>query len=723
MSRLQRALQESSLSSFPAPPDPSSITAADTVPSWGADPSLLSPLLEAYDRRLAEADRVNERIKLELSSLQARSRQLSLENDRLSGEVRHLTEAAIARLEERGSGEGGLSLEAEERATLLASENEAYAEENAQMRAALSAAQAEIAALSQQLSDKDSQNSILRAKIVSSELRDAEANATKEVFGAADSRNNMPPDPRVSDELEAVQRELRVANSELASTRNDLRAQVKACGELRATTDGLSKQLAAERAQQSKEHEENRAKELQRINALSQAKQELEELKSRRADEQAYVEELKKQIEDVDRLARANEQKLAETRAREDLLKGQCRRLEEAADEAQLASDQAQALEEQARREIGRLSDKLRQVLVEAQARSEETVMSIRQKYKGQKAQLQEQVTQLEIRQSELRTENDRVMRDNASLQAEMEKLLRDGPGGNVGRLQREIDDLNRRWREASAERDTAVHSAKATELSSRRQQANWEQEHLQAQEQIVGLQRQLKRAEERGRELGESAREALAESQALSRRERGSKEAMERMEAGFEERMKAFTAQCREQLSEMEEKVRKAELSEEEARNELQELLDAHDQLQGKWREASKEVAVQSQRYIEELRVEKARLEARNKELNSKLATVLVDQAGTTSMHDQHERQMARLRVLFDAGEKRNAECKQQIADLLRSEAALMEERKEAVFKAEKSSMELERATKALDEARETIKQLRSREWGASSSHAGAGS
>jgi DNA polymerase IIIc chi subunit len=91
--------------------------------------------------------------------------------------------------------------------------------------------------------------------------------------------------------------------------------------------------------------------------------------------------------------------------------------------------------------------------------------------------------------------------------------------------------------------------------------------------------------------------------------------------------------------------------------------------------------------------------------------------------MHDQHERQMARLRVLFDAGEKRNAECKQQIADLLRSEAALMEERKEAVFKAEKSSMELERATKALDEARETIKQLRSREWGASSSHAGSGS
>ena len=84
------------------------------------------------------------------------------------------------------------------------------------------------------------------------------------------------------------------------------------------------------------------------------------------------------------------------------------------------------------------------------------------------------------------------------------------------------------------------------------------------------------------------------------------------------------------------------------------QELLDAHDALQGKWRDASKEVALQSQRYIEELRTEKARLEARNKELNNKLATVLVEKAGSASMSDQHERQMARLRVLLDAAEKR---------------------------------------------------------------------
>jgi len=52
---------------------------------------------------------------------------------------------------------------------------------------------------------------------------------------------------------------------------------------------------------------------------------------------------------------------------------------------------------QQAQREIGRLSDRLQQVLVEAQARSEETVSSIRAKYQTQKARLQQQIVELEV--------------------------------------------------------------------------------------------------------------------------------------------------------------------------------------------------------------------------------------------------------------------------------------------------------------------------------------
>lgn len=53
-------------------------------------------------------------------------------------------------------------------------------------------------------------------------------------------------------------------------------------------------------------------------------------------------------------------------------------------------------------------------------------------------------------------------------------------------------------------------------------------------------------------------------------------------------------------QLEDMEERVAAAEHQEQAARVELEGLLSAHDQLQGKWREASMEVALQSQRCIE---------------------------------------------------------------------------------------------------------------------------
>ncbi len=45
---------------------------------------------------------------------------------------------------------------------------------------------------------------------------------------------------------------------------------------------------------------------------------------------------------------------------------------------------------------------------------------------------------------------------------------------------------------------------------------------------------------------------------------------------------------------------MRAAEAQEQSVRAELQELLGAHDDLQGKWRKASKDIAVQSQRCIE---------------------------------------------------------------------------------------------------------------------------
>jgi hypothetical protein len=80
-------------------------TEADGIPAWETDPALLSPLFLAYDKRIAEADQVNDRMKRELISLHARVKQISSDNERLVSEVKELTELAINKMEMQDSGQ------------------------------------------------------------------------------------------------------------------------------------------------------------------------------------------------------------------------------------------------------------------------------------------------------------------------------------------------------------------------------------------------------------------------------------------------------------------------------------------------------------------------------------------------------------------------------------------------------------------------------------------
>ncbi|KAJ1476407.1 hypothetical protein T484DRAFT_1750618 [Baffinella frigidus] len=243
--------------------------------------------------------------------------------------------------------------------------------------------------------------------------------------------------------------------------------------------------------------------------------------------------------------ASAKEAKVLATELEE--CRTEARRLEEAADEYQLSSDQAQALEKQ---------------------------------------------------------------------ESEAEKMARDGPGGNVGRLSREVEELSLKLKQATTERDNANHGHKAMELSARRQQAQWEQEHVQTNTQLEALGRRVKQ-----------------------------------------------------------ERVKAAEESEGGSKSELASLLDAHDQLQGKWRAASKEVhpapyfhvvalhefvmATQSARAVEEARAANVRLERRcqdcpqharerqrvdpqhslAQELNEALVSALSDKAASVAHEEQQDR------------------------------------------------------------------------------------
>jgi len=325
----------------------------------------------------------------------------------------------------------------------------------------------------------------------------------------------------------------------------------------------------------------------------------LEEMRARAAEHKSEAERLRRQQDEMERNTRGLEQKLIESRAREETAKDQLRRFEEEKDELQLAADQAAALKEQAQREIARLSDRLQQVLVEAQARSEETVSSIRAKYQTQKARLQQNILELEVEVSTLQADKERLVRDCKSAEAEVHTLAREGPGGNLGRLHREIDTLTQTCKDLSTQRDQALHGARASELAVRRKEAQWEQSQLQSAAQIESLTRRLQSAEAETGEAKDQAYKLRVEVEALERHKAELEREAKERQAEAQDRVARLTQTLKKDLEEMQERVRRAEAAEESSKQELAQLLSAHDKLQDKWREASRDMAAQSQRSV----------------------------------------------------------------------------------------------------------------------------
>ena len=637
------------LGSYLPPPSSTSEREAEQLAPWVGDSTSISPLLEAYDRRIAEADAAYEGLASQQATLQARTRQLTSENERLMAEVKQLTSMAVARAEEGdlgmlgGEGSSTKVMELEEKVALLTSENEVLIDECKVLRDEVGRLQVQSTTSAQQLLELREQNSALRKRAATMEVEDTQGAANAKIALAEAERKSSQAD-RLRMELDAAEREVKVLSDELQNARHDLRMQTESGIETRKRAEEQAQQQQAARAKL--ERELDAAREVQQSSAgnMVHLRHELEEMRARSSEQKSEGERLRRQQEEMERNTRALEQKLVESRAREETLKDQMRRFEEEKDELQLAADQAAALKEQAQREIGRLSDRLQQVLVEAQARSEETVCSIRAKYQAQKSRLQQQIVELEVEVATLQADKERLVRDCKSAEAEVDKLAREGPGGNLGRLHREIDTLTQTCKDLSSQRDQALHGAKASELAVRRKEAQWEQSQLQSAAQIDSLSRRIQGAETDTSEAKDEAYKLRVEVESLQRQKAELEKEGKVREAEAQDRIARLTQSLKADLGEMQERVRKAEEAEEGSKQELAQLLVAHDKLQDKWRQASRDMAAQSQRHITDLREECGRLEARNRELNDKLGGAL---AATASSSAKTLQQVGRVKIV----------------------------------------------------------------------------
>ena len=161
--RLQRQLEDY-LGSYLPPPTATSEYEAEQLAPWIGDTTSLSPLLEAYERRIAEADAAYASLSSQQAAIQGRARQLAAENERLLAEVKQLTSMAVARAEEGdvgvlgGDGSNAKVLELEEKVVLLTSENEVLVDECKILREEVGRLQGQSTSNAQQLLELREQN-------------------------------------------------------------------------------------------------------------------------------------------------------------------------------------------------------------------------------------------------------------------------------------------------------------------------------------------------------------------------------------------------------------------------------------------------------------------------------------------------------------------------------------------------------------------------------------
>lgn len=212
--RLQRQLEDY-LGSYLPPPSSTSEAEAEQLAPWIGDTTALSPLLEAYDRRIKEADEANQSLSSQQAAFLDRVRQLTAENERLLAEVKQLTSMAASRAEEGeigiigGEGSNAKVLELEEKVALVTSENEVLVDECKILREEVGRLQGQQTTSAQQLLELREQNSTLRKRAAEQEVEDSSGAASVKIALAEAERKSSQSD-RLRMELNAAEREVKV---------------------------------------------------------------------------------------------------------------------------------------------------------------------------------------------------------------------------------------------------------------------------------------------------------------------------------------------------------------------------------------------------------------------------------------------------------------------------------------------------------------------------------
>ncbi|KAJ8354396.1 hypothetical protein SKAU_G00219630 [Synaphobranchus kaupii] len=307
----------------------------------------------------------------------------------------------------------------------------------------------------------------------------------------------------------------------------------------------------------------------------------------------------------------------------------------QAAEDSSLQKEQALLREKQKSEELEKLKEAIKQLIQDAAVRTRKEVENVRKQCNVQIQRMAEELSALQLECADKASQIERTSRERKAVEEELEKVYREGRGGEPE--YRKIDSLHQRCLNAERSKDELHITLQSTQNRMKKLEMDYEEELSRSQEEVRRLQGALAGARDDCGSVSEERLRLQQESQQLRREMEEVRKASQHAQRKAKQKVSSMEHEFSLKEQGLEARVRELEDGGRNSTAELSCLLTAQQKTTKRWKEEARKLAEAFELKLGSLRAELVRQKQRSQELEVQLA-------GDHEKIVEYERQMAEL-------------------------------------------------------------------------------
>ncbi|XP_062577516.1 sodium channel and clathrin linker 1-like [Saccostrea cucullata] len=625
---------------------------------WLTEKSALAPLIEEYDQQFQKLEQEKEFLNKELSQLRPELERVVADNSKLVQQLRETIENQLGNVED---GEFSPSNDQEQVLQNLQMQTESALQEKDAALERWQEADQEIDRLQRELqNEKDSH----QWKVV-----EEQANQMKSEYYETVTVLNK--------EIEALQNDLR-------STRDQLDVANMEVRDLKRSNTDLEQQLVWKDQEIAdvifKEGmSDSRVGELKKImdetsQRLSTALKELDDIKGEKIALEARVSELKKRGDELEK--------------KEFEYVAQVRDAVQMVENSVLEKDQAEMEVKQKEEEIDKLQEALNKLINDAGVRTRQEVDSVRKQCNERISKLTVELHTLEMDNAEKEEQIKRALRDKRNVEAELERVLKEGHAQAV-KDKGAYEDINRRAIQAERMRDELL--VKVDNLTSllKREEMNQEQLKSRTDKELTELKHRKIAMDTEFEHLNEDRIKLQNEVDEMKKRVVLAEKDKESAQRKYQKEMAILENDMQQKIQDYEVRLQCSDDASRKTITELRNLLQGQQRMSARWKEECQSITEKFESKINDMRSEISHLKKRNDELTSLLRESQAKTMEAERMITDYAKNIYRIEERMRDSENRAAEVSKQLARQSVRERQMASEKRSLMQELQRSTME----------------------------------